>query len=149
MKDYVDIVEVFRVIAEENVFIKKFEEGRKDEEQITFDSFDMQFPIMWINAQTFTSLEYAFQYNVEVDIFSMTQDSGVDATQTISDCNAIMLDVINKLRYDYNVSNTTINPYYWKETTGELMAGVTAVITLEVGTVNTDCQVFTFFPNDD
>lgn len=139
MKDYVDIIEVFRVIADENPFIKKFEEGRKDEEQITFDSFDMQFPIMWINAESFTSKDFTFDYSIEVDIFSMIQDSGVDASETISMSNATMLDVINKLRYDYNVSVTTITPYYWKETTGELMAGVTAVITLEVGTDNIQC----------
>lgn len=139
MIDYIDVVEQLKEIALNNDFIKQFEYGKKEDLQEIYDSWNNEFPAMWVNPVSFVSKEYTFIYQMELDIFSIIQDSEEDADKVISDCNAIMLDVINKLRDYTEGTDYTITPYYWKEETGELMAGVMCNISLEYSTDNNQC----------
>ena len=142
MKDWINIINEFEAVAETNPFIKKFGYGRKESKQQLFDSFDKKFPILYINSDTFSYNEGAFVYSVNTDVFSIIKDSQEDADKVISECNAIMIDVINTFRNNDLLvnNNVTITPYYWQEETGELVAGVTAVLEIEVGNNNANCE---------
>lgn len=142
MKDWIDIIEEFETIANNNPFVKKFGYGRKENKQALFDSFDKQFPVLYINSDTFNYNKGAFVYNVTLDVFSILKDSLEDADKTISEANAIAIDVINTL-YNQDLltnDNVTITPYHWEENTGELIAGVTATLEVEVGNNNANCN---------
>jgi hypothetical protein len=142
MLDWIDVVKEFEQVAEVNPFIKKFGYGRRENKQALFDAWDKEFPILWINSDTFNFNEGAFVYSVDTDVFSIIKDSQEDADKTISDCNAIIIDVINQM-YNKDLlsnSNVTITPYHWQEDTGEIVAGVTATIEIEVGNNNANCN---------
>jgi hypothetical protein len=142
MKDWIDIVNEFELVAEANPFIMKFDYGRKENKQALFDSFDKKFPILFINSDSFNYSAGAFVYAVNVDVFSIIKDSLEDADKTISDCNAIIIDVINQM-YNKDLltdTNISISPYHWQEESGEIVAGVTAVLNIEVGNNNANCN---------
>ena len=79
MKDWIDIIEEFETIANNNPFVKKFGYGRKENKQALFDSFDKQFPVLYINSDSFNYNKGAFVYNVTLDVFSILKDSLEDA----------------------------------------------------------------------
>ena len=142
MKDWIDIINEFSAVADANPFVNKFGYGRKESKQELFDSFDKKFPILYINSDTFNYNEGAFVYSVNTDVFSIIKDSQEDADKVISECNAIMIDVINTFyNNDYLINNNvTITPYHWQEESGELVAGVTATLEIEVGNNNANCE---------
>ena len=142
MKDWINIIQEFELVAAANPFIKKFDYGRKENKQALFDSFDKKFPILFINSDSFNYSAGSFVYAVNVDVFSIIKDSQEDADKTISDCNAIIIDVINQM-YNKDLlvdTNINISPYHWQEDTGEIVAGVTAVLNVEVGNNNANCN---------
>tara|TARA_R110002020_G_scaffold324202_1_gene539950 strand:+ start:1208 stop:1639 length:432 start_codon:yes stop_codon:yes gene_type:complete len=142
MKDWINIIQEFELVAAANPFIKKFGYGRRDSKQELFDAWDKEFPILWINSDSFNYNKGSFIYSVDTDVFSIIKDSQEDADKTISDCNAIIIDVINQM-YNKDLltnDNVTITPYHWQEDTGEIVAGVTATIEIEVGNNNANCN---------
>ena len=140
MKDWIDIINEFETVANNNPFIKKFGYGRRESKQALFDAWDKEFPICWINSDTFEFNAGAFIYNVDVDVFSILKDSQEDSDKTISDCNAILIDVINSFKEDLQSETVAITPYHWEEETGELVAGVSATLQIEVGNNNANCN---------
>lgn len=142
MIDWIGVVKEFELVADANPFIKKFGYGRRDNKQELFDAWDKEFPILWINSDSFNYNKGSFIYSVNTDVFSIIKDSQEDADKTISDCNAIIIDVINQM-YNKDLltnENVTITPYHWQEDTGEIVAGVTATIEIEVGNNNANCN---------
>ena len=142
MIDWYNIINEFEQVANDNPFIKKFGFGRKESKQELFDSFDKKFPILYINSDTFNYNQGAFVYSVNTDVFSILKDSQEDADKIISDCNAIIIDVINQMHNkDLLVNNNvTITPYHWQEESGELVAGVAATLEIEVANNNANCN---------
>lgn len=131
MIDWIDVVKKFEVVCEEHPIIKKFGYGRRDSKKTLFDDFGKEFPLVWINTNTFRTTEFTMIYGVNVDVFSIIKDSLTNGDKTISDMTAIAVDLRNEFKDDLVSLNITLTPYHWELETGENMAGVTALFEFE------------------
>lgn len=143
---YKEIVDRFQTVANEHYMIKDFGYGQLSDIKTQSQDLEADYPYMFLNPASHTRNGVIMKYNFNLIMMDIAGDEDSEFSNFLaiqSKCTQYIDDVIAEMYYGFtdkpeiNMSNITYTPF--KERFQDAVAGVTAVITIDVPTPINRC----------